>query len=244
MSEARPISKFTLRAQYVWAGLLWVSSSFFRRNPAFSFQGGTFPYFHHRYNFTWLNERIVEIPLARQVLQQFAGRRILEVGNVLSHYFPELRHPVIDKYEKSSDPRILQEDGRYFQPDSKYDLIISLSTLEHVGWDEIPIELGKALETIRHLRTLLSDDGVFIFTIPVGYHPCLDRSLSDGMVLDLKLYALRRNSITNEWNEAASADVLEARFGSKYPFANAILIGIVGNSQAISWTTKVAATTR
>ncbi len=39
-----------------------------------------------------------------------------------------------------------------FVPQDKYDLIISISTLEHVGWDEQPQKPGKLLQAIDHLR--------------------------------------------------------------------------------------------
>ena len=71
------------------------------------FQGQELPYFYHRYNMTWANERCVEVPLGRFYLQRFAGRPILEVGNVLSHYGPT-QHTVLDKYERGH--HILNQD--------------------------------------------------------------------------------------------------------------------------------------
>lgn len=53
----------------------------------FAFRGDAHRYFYHRYNTTWRNERTVEIPIILEVLNKSKGKSILEVGNVLSHYF-------------------------------------------------------------------------------------------------------------------------------------------------------------
>ena len=66
---------------------------------AFSMNGQEYPYFVHPYNRTWANERAVEIPVVRSFLEESQGKRVLEVGNVLSHYGP-VTHQVLDKYER------------------------------------------------------------------------------------------------------------------------------------------------
>ncbi|MEK6586221.1 MAG: hypothetical protein AABZ24_07730, partial [Nitrospirota bacterium] len=119
------------------------------RAKTFQFDGREYEYLYHPYNRTWKNERGVEIPIFRELLLKYEGKRVLEVGNVLSHYFP-IRHEVIDKYEVSSG--VINQDIVEFVPQDKYDLIISISTLEHVGWDEQPQKPGKLLQAIDHLR--------------------------------------------------------------------------------------------
>ena len=54
----------------------------------FEYNGKKLPYFYHKYNKTWKNERAVEIPIMlKRYLREFYGdKRILEVGNVLQHY--------------------------------------------------------------------------------------------------------------------------------------------------------------
>ena len=54
-------------------------------------------------------------------------------GNVLLHYFPA-DHEIVDKYEKGDG--IVNEDIVNFRPGKKYDLIVSISTLEHISWNE------------------------------------------------------------------------------------------------------------
>ena len=43
-------------------------------------------------------------------------------------------HDVLDKYEKGNN--VINDDVVSFSTEVKYDLIVSVSTLEHVGWDE------------------------------------------------------------------------------------------------------------
>jgi hypothetical protein len=90
---------------------------------------------------------------------------VLELGSVLSHYFP-IAHDVVDKYEVR--PGAINQDIVGFVLQQKYDLIVSISSLEHVGWDEEP-RPPKLLEAINHLRsTCPSPGGSFIASLPVG----------------------------------------------------------------------------
>jgi len=79
-----------------------------RKRLKFSFNGKWYYYFHNRYNFTWADERTVEVPIVWDIVRAHRGKRILEVGNVLSHYFP-VKHAVLDKYEKFKG--VMNEDA-------------------------------------------------------------------------------------------------------------------------------------
>ncbi|MBI3875430.1 MAG: hypothetical protein HY300_05630, partial [Verrucomicrobia bacterium] len=98
----------------------------------FHFRGRELEYFHHRYNMTWATERGVEMPVARAYLEEFRNRRALEVGNVLAHYGP-VAHDVLDKFERG--PRVINADIVDFAPAAPYDLVLSISTFEHIGFD-------------------------------------------------------------------------------------------------------------
>ena len=90
-------------------------------------------YLNHRYNYTWLNERAVETALAFEVLRDHAGQDVLEIGNVMSQYV-SVDHLVVDKYEHA--PGVVNADVVDLHLDAKFDLILAVSTLEHVGLDE------------------------------------------------------------------------------------------------------------
>ena len=98
-------------------------------------------YLVHNYNRTWLNERAVEVPIIFHVIARWPGRRMLELGNVLSHY-GSVAHDVLDKYEVGE--HVINQDVVEYQPSARYDMIVSISTLEHVGWDEQPRDPQKS----------------------------------------------------------------------------------------------------
>lgn len=211
------------KKHYIKACFLWLSGIGRRGQLDFKFNGRTYGYFQHRYNLTWLNERRVEIPIIRGILERNPAARLLEVGNVLSQYDPTISHSIVDKYEKSGLRNLFREDAETFSSGAPYDLIVSISTLEHVGWDEMPRDPRKILRTVRHLRSLLSPHGELVFTAPVGYSPPLDRLVdeADGFV---ERSCLRRINAWNEWEEADWETIKEIKFHAPYPFANGLVV--------------------
>lgn len=212
---------------YVKAGFLWLSGLGRQSNPEFTLGGKTYSYFHHRYNFTWLNERCVEIPIIREILSRKPSGQLLEVGNVLSHYDRSMNHAVVDKYERTKRQNLFTEDAETFSAGAPYDLIVSISTLEHVGHDETPRDADKIFRTVRHLRSLLSFSGEFVFTAPVGYSPSLDRLIDEGDGMIERL-CLRRINAQNEWKEADWDEIKSMKFHDPYPFANGLVIARMG----------------
>ena len=197
-----------------------------RREP-FEFDGRTYNYLIHHHNTTWRNERTVEVPIAVRVLDERSPARVLEVGNVLRNYLPE-NHPaagrvVVDMYEVGAGVQNI--DVLDHEPDAPYDVIVALSTLEHVGLDEDVVEPDKAARAIELMQTWLAPGGVMLVTVPLGYHSELDRRLLEGPVLFDDLKFMRRVSADGRWEQADADQVRGARFGSPYPFANVIAVG-------------------
>ncbi len=193
------------------------------RTKTFQFAGQTYEYLYHPYNRTWKNERGVEIPIFRELVFKHEGKRVLEVGNVLSHYFP-VHHDIVDKYEVGAD--VINSDIVEFVPQEKYDLIVSISTLEHVGWDEQPQEPAKLLQAIEHLRTrCLVPSGRLVASLPIGYNRYFDNLLNDDKSPFTSQRFLKRISPQNYWIEAdweQCRDVAYGRF-----VAHAIVIGVI-----------------
>jgi SAM-dependent methyltransferase len=186
----------------------------------FEFDGRRYRYFRHPYNVTWTNERAVEIPIVTEALRAASGARVLEVGNVLGHYLSS-DHAVVDKYEPG--PRVLNVDVLDFQPTEHYDLILSVSTLEHVGWDDEERDPAKIPRAVGHLRSLLAPGGRAIVTVPLGYNPHLDQLLRDGALEFGSEHWLLRVS-RSEWREVARGSLDWPRYGSPYPGANGLLV--------------------
>ena len=197
----------------------------------FLFQGKRYRYFIHKYNVTWRNERMIEIPILKHVLQETDGD-VLEVGNVTSHYF-EVNHDIVDKYERANG--VATQDVTEIDTPKRYDLIISISTLEHVGWDENPDhsqlvnDPEKILKAIAKLRDLLKPNGKIVITVPLGYNPHLDNLLKSGGLKFDKQFFMKRTSRGSAWVEATWVEVKDTDFNKHVPTANAVLIGILQN---------------
>jgi hypothetical protein len=194
----------------------------FRSHETFQFRGRDFHYFLHNYNITWANERAVEIPVAMHHLQQGSGRRVLEVGNVLSRYFAS-DHTVVDKYDSS--PGVLNLDVATDDLGGPYDLIVTVSTLEHVGWDEQPRERGKVVRALANLERHLARGGTLFVTVPLGYSDELDGLIDSGEFrLDEQTF-LRKLSGRNDWVVCTREETRGCRYNDRWPGASAILIG-------------------
>lgn len=178
----------------------------------------------------WRNERRVEVPIALAVVKeaQIKGLNILEVGNVLWRYGGS-GYDVLDKYEVQKG--IINEDIVSYIPKKKYDIIISVSTFEHVGWDENEYGgkssngQGKLLLGIDNLiKNCLVDRGEIFFTVPIGYNPQLNLYIETNKLNTYSCRFLLRKSF-NRWCEASWDEVKNVKFNFPFPFANAILIG-------------------
>lgn len=193
------------------------------RTKTFIFNGHSYPYLYHFCNRTWKNERGVEIPIFREILLRHQTARVLEVGNVLSHYFP-IQHDVVDKYEVA--PAVINQDIVEFAPTKRYDLILSISTLEHVGWDEEPREPEKMLRAIEHLRNrCLAPGGQIVASLPIGYNRFFDGLLREGKSPFTSQQFLKRISHRNYWVESNWEQCRDVPYGRFV--AHAIVIGTI-----------------
>lgn len=193
-----------------------------RKRGCFLLQGKKIRYFIHKINMTYLNERSIEIPIAYNFIQKHRGKNILEIGNVLSNYF-EANWDIVDKYEKAKE--VINQDIIDFKPQKRYDLIVSISTFEHIGFDEKYKDDKKVMDAINNVKNnLLAADGLFIITVPLGYNTGLDKKLFSEELGFHRIYYLRRISADNRWEECKKENVVEAKFNSPYKFANAIAI--------------------
>lgn len=168
-------------------------------------------YFDHPYNRTIRNERAVEVAVAMAFLDELGPLRLgpgLEVGNVLRHY-GVVGHEVIDKYEPGE--RVTNIDVTDAHPAVAPQWVITLSTLEHVGWDEVPRTPGKAVAALHHLHSLLAPGGRMLVTTPLGWNPDLDQAIVDGLGAAREWF-LERATWRNEWKEVERPDAARCRY--------------------------------
>lgn len=203
----------------------------FKSSKTFTFNGRDYHYFYYPYNLAWRNERAVEVPIALGFLEAHRRQAILEVGNVLSHYL-EIDHDILDKYETA--PGVINEDAVDFETDRKYDLIISISTLEHIGWDETPRHAEKTLAAVNNMVGLLASRGELVATAPLGLNLEFDRLLETGKLPFDDVYALRRVGGTNEWEQDDLESVLGAEYVRRSFRADAIIVGLIKERQVRS----------
>lgn len=173
----------------------------------FTFDGLQLPYFYDRYNNTWLNERAVEVPLARTALVR--GGQVLEVGNVLGHY-GHSDHDVVDKYERS--PGVQNIDVLELDPERRWDVVIAISTVEHVGVDDVPRDATRGLAALRLLVAAVRPGGRLLVTVPVGYNPVLDAALVAGEVGGVRTLGLLHVGAGPRWREVPAAQAAQAPY--------------------------------
>ena len=192
----------------------------------FEFEDKSLPLFYHRYNMTWANERAVEVPIAAEFLRRFAGKRVLEVGNVTPYYL-DTSHTVLDKYERGLS--IINEDIADYSPTERFDLILSVSTFEHIGYDdEASGDSGeKIVQAIGTCRELLASDGQLVLTLPLGYNPALDRMIADGQLGSDRAIFLKRTGRL-AWQTVDAEAALACEYGRPFPYANAVMIARFG----------------
>lgn len=189
------------------------------RTKTFVFNGRTYLYLYHFCNKTWKNERGVEIPIFRELLLRHQEARILGLSNVLSHYFP-IHHDVVDKYEVA--PGVINQDIVEYAPVERYDLTLSISTLEHVGWDETPREPAKMLQAIEHLpNQCLTPCGQIV----ASYNDFFDGLLRDGKSPFTQQHFRKRVSKRNYWMESDWEQCRDVPYGRFV--AHAIVIGTI-----------------
>ncbi|MBM3898281.1 MAG: hypothetical protein FJ358_07160 [Thaumarchaeota archaeon] len=191
----------------------------FSPSRKFTFRGEEMRYFFHPYNFTWASERCIEVPIAMSYLKR-ATLPVLEVGNVLSHYF-NVSHHIVDKYEMA--PRVQNVDAMEFSTDVRYGLILSISTLEHIGMDgDDDIVESKIIKTIQNLYMLLAPSGKIVATVPLGFNPAMDRIVDDGKLFSTRIFMKRMNRET--WVQADYDEVKGVRYGKPFKYANALCV--------------------
>lgn len=190
----------------------------------FQFWGERHAYRYGTYKVSWMTERAVEVPIGQAMVEAYRDRRILEVGNVLSHYGP-VGHPIVDKYEAA--PGVENLDVFELEPLGQFDLVVAISTIEHVGWDEAPRDPAKAPAALRELQRRLAPGGRLLLTVPIGYHAGLEAAIRDGEFTFERAGALRRTGRT-DWQEVAPETVWGLAYDWLLYSARAVFVGLLG----------------
>lgn len=175
----------------------------------------------------WRTERCVELALGKSALAAHGPDRSLEVGNVMP-LAGVSGHTVVDKYEVGD--RVVNEDIVDYAPGRRYRLVVSLSTLEHVGWDEVPRDPAKAVLALERMSVLVDDDGALLVTIPVGVRRDLESAFvtAAGSTFDSVTLLVRR-SRRPRWEARPLSELPGVLYGRPFPCGNGVLVGMRGN---------------
>ena len=178
------------------------------------------------------SERAIEIPLGMEILKKYEGKKVLEVGNVLKNKYFGLTHTVVDLFEQAPpEHEVINEDIEFFDRGDKYDLIICISTLEHIGWDHVVKDPEKLLRAFNHMQDLLALQGKLFLTVPLGYNSYLDSLvLNNALSLTEQSILMRLpNKAPEDWFQVdLFKDVIgkyELKLGYPNTHATIILIG-------------------
>ncbi|MBN1645247.1 hypothetical protein JW851_04415 [Candidatus Woesearchaeota archaeon] len=196
---------------------------FFRGRKSFIFDEKRLKYFCS--GDAAFSERVIEIPLITHFLRINKKKIVLEIGNVLNSYKNYTSY-VVDKYEKAK--RVINEDIIDYNPKIKCDVAVSISTLEHVGWDERPKNSKNFLKAIKNIRkNCLKKGGQLIFTVPLGYNTYMDYILKHNKIRLHKKYFFKRISLNNQWILTSEKEAFSKKYNFPYECANAIMLGIL-----------------
>lgn len=187
----------------------------------FSFGNALLKYFYHKENNTYDNERCIELPIVFQFMRQHKNKSFLEVGNVL-HRYVKCTWPVLDKYDTTAT---IVQDIVGFKPKNKYDLIFSISTLEHAGFDEEQKDKIKPVKGLQTIKGALNKNGLGVVTLPLGYNPDLDRYLFKKTIFSELIFMKRVRRYV--WKQVPKKAMVGCKYGKPFPGANGLAVGIL-----------------
>ncbi|MBI2691028.1 MAG: hypothetical protein HYX29_03675 [Solirubrobacterales bacterium] len=195
------------------------------RGSSFEFEGKQLDYFIAPFNQTWDNERCVELAIIEDQLKD-AGLT-LEVGNVYAHY-KDHDHAVVDKYEVA--PGVRNLDVIEIPISEQYDFIFSISTMEHVGWDETPRDPEKFIPGVQKLQSLLAPGGKLIITLPVGWNEWLDEQFQNDAIEADRIDWFERTARLCSWRNSSREVVAVKEYGAPYSNANGLVVLTINGS--------------
>ena len=217
--------------------------------------------YYNRIQYNNPSERAVEVPIGFDFLAANIeeSARVLEVGNVLSCYENTLSkeigiisREIVDKFEKGLG--IDNQDLMELNPPDKYNLIVSISTVEHIGQEVDPTggygehtdsrDREAPLKAIVKIYDLLAVNGKALITVPFG-------TLTDGrwyiqfsgqyLALLYNKYGIPKEAVSTSflklidrdpggpvnmlWEESQGLEVSNCEYS--YPFITANAIAVI-----------------
>jgi hypothetical protein len=99
-------------------------------------------------------------------------------------------------------------------------LIVSISTIEHVGYDD-NIDPNKIFEAINKLKSMLNENGRLIISFPMGYNKYLD-NIYEKLPFN---YSYFKRVTYSDWEQIEDIEGVNKTWDVKYPGNNLLVIG-------------------
>jgi multidrug resistance efflux pump len=223
----------------------------------FLFKRNNLPYNRILYNNP--TERSVEVSIGLDFLDGVKkSERVLEVGNVISYYenllserVGVINRKILDKFE--IDIGVDNEDLMNLPSEEKYDAIVSVSTVEHIGQGVDPSgaygestdsrDLEAPLKAIAKIYDLLAVEGKALITVPFGvltdggwyiqfsaqYLTLLNKyGIPQEAIRTSFLKLINRDptkdSVKMLWEEVEERELSNVEYNYPFPCANAIAV--------------------
>jgi len=118
---------------------------------------------------------------------------------------------VVDKYEIF--PGVINQDIEDFRLCDKFGLIISISTIEHIGLDDSPKDLEKAIRVLKKLKTkFLEEDGIMLVSFPINYNEKISEMINKNKISNFKIFCFKKTDQKyNLWEETTYEEVKDIK---------------------------------
>ena len=73
--------------------------------------------------------------------------------------------------------------------------------------------------------------GRLVLTVPLGYNPALDAMIADDQLQSARAFFIRRTGRL-QWEPTTAEVALDCRYGSPFPYANAVMVAEFGRAAA------------
>ena len=191
------------------------------------------------------DERVIEVPW---VLSRLTGKRALEVGYAFAEppYLAALLRAGFDELvgvdlAEADVPGLtaVQADVRELPfENGAFDLVLCVSTLEHVGADnsgyglEVEDDAASRLTALRELRRVLAPSGRLLITVPCGEPGDYGWFRQDDVRGWMRLFTRAGFFVEEQeayelvedgWRTAPELDPAGLRYGERGPAASAVL---------------------
>lgn len=173
-------------------------------------------YANFLYNRTIINERAVEVAIAKKWMDDHPNN-VIEIGAVMPYYY-NVKHPVVDFQDpKATINKYLHEvdiTGKH---------VLSVSTIEHIGCGDYGNEHIDPTGAENALQHILDNSLSCLVTLPIGNNPNLDIWLKANLD-KLDCFGYHRTQLNPPyWEFEEPPKHLEYKYNSPFNNANFVL---------------------